>query len=115
VLRHHRKSLCRAPPDGTLLCAPVAGYAHYRDGDLENGFAPGQPLELAREPNNPHDPLAVRIDWQGRKVGYVPRPFNADIARLLDAGEQLACRIWRFKPADEPWSQLECTIAKEIA
>jgi hypothetical protein len=53
----------------------------------------GEALELAREPANPHDPLAVRVAWRGRKLGYVPRAENAPIARLLDAGQPLEARI----------------------
>jgi hypothetical protein len=34
---------------------------------------PDQPLTLVREPTNPRNPQAVRIDWRGRKLSYVPR------------------------------------------
>lgn len=100
------------PPDAPLF-APIAGYAYYRDAGLQRRFAPGQPLQLVREPANPHDPLAVRIDWQGHKLGYLPRPYNLGIARRLDAGEALACRIARLHPERLPGEQLECVVERD--
>lgn len=41
-------------------------------------------LAIAREPDNPHDPLVVRIEWLARKLGYLPRPANAEIAEAMD-------------------------------
>ena len=35
----------------------------------------GAALSLVREPDNAYDPRAVRVDWQGHKLGYVPRMF----------------------------------------
>lgn len=32
---------------------------------------------LVDEPENPHDPGAVRVDVNGHKVGYIPRELNS--------------------------------------
>jgi hypothetical protein len=48
---------------------------------------------LAREPDNPYDANAVRVEWRGRKLGYVPRRDNAAVARHLDRGTALEARI----------------------
>jgi hypothetical protein len=93
------------------LCAPVAGYAHAFDPAREARFAVGQSLTLVREPDNPHDPQAIRIDWQGEKIGYVPRPDNATCAQRLDAGETLSARISEFSPQAPPWKRLWFEIA----
>ncbi len=61
-----------------------AVWAHLRVGDA---------LALVREPDNPHDPNAVRLEWQGRMLGYLPREENTDIARQLDRGAGLQARI----------------------
>lgn len=97
-----------------LLAAFVAGY-DYHDGpriEAECGAlpAPNDALPLVREPDNLHDALAVRIDWQGFQLGYVPRPDNADIARRLDANEPLACRLLRFDPTEPAWRRIEFVI-----
>jgi hypothetical protein len=99
-------------PVGVLLFSHIAGYVFHRDPALETRLAPGQPLELTREPDNPHDPLAVLVAWQGRKLGYLPRPFNTHIARRLDAGEALVCRFARAQPERLPWDRLECVVSR---
>lgn len=102
----------RDPPlaPSERLFFPIAGYTHYRTHALEGRFVPGQRLQLVREPDNPHDPLAVRISWNNQTLGYLPRPANRRIARRLDAGEALACRIARVRPERPPWERLECVI-----
>ena len=63
-------------------------------------------LTLIREPENPYDEYAIRIDVdedglpgydpaktdlgdKSRMLGYVPRAFNKPFARLMDAGKLL--------------------------
>ncbi|HEX5952759.1 MAG TPA: HIRAN domain-containing protein, partial [Rhodanobacteraceae bacterium] len=89
---------CAAHSDGTprpapLLSSAIAGFGHADGPRLQAQLAPGDALQLVRELANPHDANAVRIDWNGHKLGYVPRAENPDIARRLDAGEPLAAAI----------------------
>lgn len=44
----------------------------------------GADVVLAREPDNPADPLAVAVYVDGRKVGYVPKKQNAALAQFID-------------------------------
>src|SRR3989304_3748927 len=53
----------------------------------------GDRLDLVREPDNPHDPNAVRVEWRGRRLGYVPRRENSALAWAMDRGEPVAARI----------------------
>jgi hypothetical protein len=50
---------------------------------------------LKREPENPHDPLAIIIfDSTGQHhLGYVPRVKNGALARLMDVGKLLFGRL----------------------
>jgi hypothetical protein len=70
-----------------------AGAAHIRAGE---------PLALEREPTNEFDTHATKIVAGGEKAGYVPRPYSALVARLLDAGVKLEARAVRQlgDPAD---------------
>jgi hypothetical protein len=56
----------------------------------------GDRVELVREPDNPHDPNAIRVEWRGRKLGYLPRRDNPAVARQLDRGATLEARIARL-------------------
>ncbi len=110
VLDHAAASPPCPTGPGELLRAFVAGYDHHSGHAIEAHLAVGDRLTLAREPDNPYDRRAVRIDWRGEKLGYVPRARNAAIARRLDAGEPLSCRIGRLNPAADPWARLEFAI-----
>jgi hypothetical protein len=73
-----------------LLECHVAGTTHRDLKEAERGLAPKDPLLLLRQPDNPHDGLAIRItDREGRMLGYVPRERNEVLARLMDAGKIL--------------------------
>jgi len=82
------------PPvaDGELVRDFVAGYQFHGGGALEAQMGVGDTLDLVREPDNPHDPLAVSLRWRGGPIGYVPRRVNAEIAQRLDAGEPWSAR-----------------------
>jgi hypothetical protein len=76
-----------------LQRSPLAAFRHYEAGEAWPALRIGEPLALAREPDNPYDANAVRVEWRGRKLGYVPRRDNAAVARHLDRGTALEARI----------------------
>ena len=73
--------------------SPVAGFRHYAGGEVLRELKPGDRLELVREPANPYDANAVRVEWRGVTLGYVPRSDNAAVARQMDRGVALAARL----------------------
>ena len=99
-------------PTDTLR-APVAGYAYVYDPVREADFAVGQKLALIREPENPYDRDAIRIEWRGEKIGYVPRPDNAAFAGRIDAGEAFAACLCDFVPQAPMWQRLWFEIVRE--
>ena len=44
---------------------------------------------LVREPDNPHDPNAIRVELAGLYLGYVPRHIAKDLAPQMDAERRL--------------------------
>lgn len=50
-------------------------------------------LDLVREPGNPADKWAIRIEHDGRKIGYLPADRNELVARLMDGGKSLEARL----------------------
>lgn len=79
--------------------APLAGFVYYEGRSVWPRMKAGDALTLAREPANPHDANAIRIEWQGHMIGYLPRRENADIARQMDLGARPAARITRLEQA----------------
>lgn len=70
----------------------------------------GDPLTLVREPDNPYDPNAVRVEWRGEKLGYVPRAENADVARHMDHGTKVEARISRLTEDRNPWKRIRFDV-----
>jgi len=73
--------------------SPLAGFRHYDGAGLWRDMKAGDRLELVREPENPYDAGAIRVEWRGHKLGYVPRHDNAAVARQLDRGTPLEARV----------------------
>ena len=73
--------------------SPLAGYRYHAAPRLLQWLRPGEPLQLLREPDNPYDGNAVRVEWRGCKLGYVPRRQNAALAWAMDAGQTIGARI----------------------
>jgi hypothetical protein len=77
--------------------SPLAGLRHHAAGALWPQLRVGDELVLAREPANPHDASAVRVEWRGHMLGYVPRRDNDALAWGMDRGERLRARISRLQ------------------
>ncbi|MEW5944471.1 MAG: HIRAN domain-containing protein [Pseudomonadota bacterium] len=90
--------------------SPLAGFRYYEGKRLWDELKVGDPLTLAREPDNPYDTKAIRVEWQGHKLGYVPRKENAAVARFMDRGQRLEARIVRLKKSRNPWQRIEFEI-----
>jgi hypothetical protein len=70
----------------------------------------GDPLTLVREPGNPHDRNAVRVEWRGEKLGYVPRADNADLARHMDRGTKVEARVSALTEHKNPWQRIRFDV-----
>ena len=78
--------------------SPLAGFKYYDGKDLWGELRLGDALRLVREPANPHDANAIRVEWKERMLGYLPRRDNAHLARQMDRGAAIEARITGLKP-----------------
>lgn len=86
--------------------SPLAGFRYYAGEALWGKLHEGDPLSLVREPDNTHDANAVRVEWQGQKLGYLPRAQNQAVAAAMDAGERVDARIAKLRNERNPWLRL---------
>lgn len=93
-----------------LQTCPLAGFEHHQGEALWPYLTVGDGLELVREPDNPHDANAIRFDWNGRKLGYLPRAHNPPTARLIDQGRWLEARIGGLERHDNPWRRVSVEV-----
>jgi hypothetical protein len=90
--------------------SPLAGAQYYAAQAQWQNMKAGDPLSLVREPDNPHDANAIRVDWQGSKLGYLPRAENAVVATEMDRGTRVEARIAHLRPARNPWQRVGIDI-----
>jgi len=88
----------------------VAGFQHHDGKRLYSRMQVGDFLELVREPRNVHDANAIRVQWQGNIIGYVPRNENETLARQFDFGNRLQGRITRLSRHRDPNRRVEFEI-----
>ncbi|MGW8268847.1 MAG: HIRAN domain-containing protein [Burkholderiales bacterium] len=91
----------------------LAGFAHYEAASVWDALREGDALVLHREPENPHDPNAVRVEWRGHMLGYVPRRNNAALAWALDRGQALHARIVQLRAHPNPARRIVFEVTLE--
>src|SRR5262249_33433949 len=91
-------TICLAAADAEIVVqrSPLAGFRHYEAPAVWREVRERDRLHLVREPDNPYDSNAVRVEWRGRKLGYLPRRDNAAVARQLDRGAALEASVARL-------------------
>ncbi len=94
--------------------SPLAGFRYYDAKALWDNMQVGDTLTLVREPANPHDANAVRVEWQGHLLGYVPRRENADVARQIDRGTTVRARISRLQQSRSPSKRIEFEVYVDL-
>ena len=93
--------------------SPLAGFRYHEAGAAWPELRVGDRLELVREPDNPYDANAVRVEWRGRKLGYVPRAENPALAWAMDRGETVTARISRLQEHRNPRLRIEFEVFVE--
>ena len=86
--------------------SPLAGFRYYAGESLWRDMREGDRLALIREADNPHDASAVRIEWRGQKLGYLPRAENRAVATAMDRGEAVDARIAKLREHRNPWQRM---------
>lgn len=90
--------------------SPLAGSQYYALAEIRSQLKLGDRLTLTREADNRHDRNAIRVDWNGRQLGYVPRAENRAVAAALDRGERLEARVSRLREEHDPWRRVEFEV-----
>ena len=109
--KEYETAVRQKSPPLKLATVRVAGLQY---GACENeSFAPEEPLKLVREPQNPHDHWAVRIECRGRKAGYIPHTHSRIVASLMDGGYRLRARVRHYHSERQSWERLWVSIWME--
>jgi HIRAN domain len=98
-----------------LQKSPIAGF-QYHDGEaVWASLRAGDALELVREASNRYDERAVRLEWNGQKIGYVPAADNAAVSQLMDRDACLDAVITALHESHNPWDRVEFAVYLTVA
>ena len=86
--------------------SPLAGFDHYDAAASFDAMKVGDSLVLVREQDNTHDVNAVRVEWHGVKLGYLPRRENHAVAVEMDKGGKIEARVARLRHHPNPRERL---------
>ena len=92
-----------------LIVTGVSGVSHRPEAVASDAAAPGRPLLLRPEPDNPHDPNAVAVLLEtGEPLGYVPREIAPSVG---DGWSAVVLRERRATPR-EPRTGVTMLLAR---
>ena len=97
-----------------IQSSPLAGSQYYALSTVWQEIRTGDALTLVREPDNRHDRNAIRVEWRGQKLGYVPRAQNRVIAAAMDAGDRLTARVSSVNDNKNPWLRVAFEVFVEL-
>ncbi len=90
--------------------SPLAGSQYYALSSVCGEIRTGDKLLLKREPENRHDANAIRVEWNGHQLGFVPRAENRALAAAMDRGDKVEARVARLKRHRNPWQRVEFEV-----
>ena len=80
----------------------VVGIYYTHNGIYLRSLLPKTELILQREPENKHDPYAVSVWHNSKKLGYLPRESNQSIFQALDQ-ESVKCIFGTYYPGNRTY------------
>lgn len=88
---------------------------HFRKKDfLSASLKENERVNLVREPENKYDRFAIRVEKDGKFLGYIPAYENIVMAMLLDQGVQLEANVSEIKKDLKEKSYLDKVLAIEV-
>ena len=68
--------------------------AYMTDEDIYKYMVQIDEIELEPEPDNPHDPNAIKVIADGVHIGYVPAKSTKKIGQLLEKHPEVMCNVY---------------------
>lgn len=93
--------------------AMVAGLRYHDAPALWPQLRAGMAVSLVREPDNPHDPGAVRVQLPSGLLGYLSRRDNPALGWALDQGHPIGGRIARLEQLRNGARRMEIEVYAE--
>lgn len=103
-----------APTNGArqieLLRSSVVGFEYHVFKTVWPWLTVGTKLDLVREPDSAFGRRAVRVDWQGWRLGYIPADDTAAVNHLLHNGQHVVAEVIGLDASALPWDRIEFAL-----
>ena len=70
----------------------------------------GYELELIREPENQYDKNAIRVEYDGERLGFLPAHVARELAYRIDEGENFICKVAQITGSNEDGKNYGCNV-----
>lgn len=102
----------RYEPSRFFMDFHIAGFAYYDGLEVIENLKIGRVVNLVGEPDNHHDPEAVDIYYQGKKLGYIPSSKNTMFSTFLYFGHSdlFEARIQTVNLENHPERQFRVVV-----
>jgi len=96
----------------TVLESSVQGIRYDNRADAAIDVPKGDQLLLQADPDNPHDPWAIRVLFNGQHIGYVQRDKAKIISREMQLGRAFQAHAKKITPPllNYPYPDIVMTI-----
>lgn len=89
---------------------PIAGFQYHQGMSRRRELTRGKLVSLHAEPENLYDDHAVRIEYRGGHIGYVPRQRNRTIFHLLTQDAPIDGLVVAADPLAPTWDAVEIAV-----
>lgn len=99
-------------PSRTLFTCHIAGFQYYDGALVLSELKPGMTLDLVPVLDNPHDPEAVAVKYNGIMTGYIPAHLVGPLSAMCYFGHRdvFECRVLQVAPENDPWEQVRIGV-----
>ncbi|KAA3597113.1 MAG: hypothetical protein DWQ06_13860 [Calditrichaeota bacterium] len=89
----------------------IAGFSYYQGAFVFGDLKIGSEIELVLDEKNIYDDHAVELRFQDKKIGYIPKGENREIALILKAGYKIfEAVVQQISPDEHPENQVRIGV-----
>lgn len=99
-------------PSRVLASFYIAGFQFGEGALVLDALKPGARLQMVAESDNPHDPSAIALFFEGKHLGYIPAEHNGLFAVMMHYGhaDAFECVVQQVAPERSPWHQVRAAV-----
>ncbi len=90
----------------------IAGFSYYNGSFVFDDLKIGTKIKISWDKNNKYDDNAVGLFYKNKKIGYIPKEDNHEIATLLKAGYDniFETIVQQLSPDQHPEAQVKIAV-----